>query len=267
MEKYPGVYADIGYHTDPMDGGDAETNYFKNLSELLSRPAIRDRILFGSDFFLVQMRLREDNLWDYFTEKLPADLFRQITEINPTAFLGLPDKAGNGAARNIVRYVDFLVGHKYEVGVEPSPWVMKLVAKNYRNPVKFVPNPFGLGWSVNNDAHYYTDQFFRTQMSETQRTHCSFLQAGGLLVREMTTWPGEQIPKDIRDEKFRMLSSRLHLFMVNPADTGGPGADPEAGVTRKAAENTVRSLFANGDNRLADFGVVVDRLYRFRGEK
>lgn len=266
MEKYPGVYADMGYHTDPMSGGNAEKNYFRNLGGLLARPGIRERILFGSDFFIVQMRLREDSLWSYFESKLSAEQFTQITEINPSAFLGLPDKAGKGAARNIIRYIDFLVSHKYEVGAEPSAWVKKLVTKTYSNPVKFVPNPFGSKWSVNNDAHYYTDQFFRTYMSETDKTNANFIQAGGLLVRQLIDWPSEQVPKEIRDEKMRMLASRLHLFVVNPSENGGPGAAPENGVTRKKAEDTLRSLFANGDTRLADFGPVVDGLYRFRGE-
>lgn len=266
MGQYPGVYADIAYHTAPMAGGAAEASYFKNLGALLDQPGVRDRILFGSDFFLVRMRLREDNHWRYFERQFSAAHFKRVTETNPAAFLGLPGADGAGAARNIRRHVDFLVSRKFEVGAPPAPWVLAAVRQAYGDTVQFVPNPFGLRWSINNDAHYYADQFLRTQMSEVHRKTCNFLQAGGLLVRELLTWPGEQTPKAIREEKLRMLAARMHLFLVNPAKKGGPGAEPEKGVSRTTAEAALRGLFANGESRLAEFGVVVDKHYRFRSE-
>lgn len=112
MRTYEGVYADVSYHTDPMDGGQAELNYFNNLKELINDDTIGKRVLWGTDYTLVRQRAREENYWAYFQRHLTSQEFEQIAEINPQAYLGLPEDDGSGAKQNIQRYAHFL--HKHE---------------------------------------------------------------------------------------------------------------------------------------------------------
>ncbi|MBM9616992.1 amidohydrolase [Desulfobulbus rhabdoformis] len=92
MVKFKGVYADIAYHSEPMDGGSGEKNYFKNLSQLLQNPDYSERILFGTDYFLSRQRLTEKSYWKYFSKHLSENELRQMTEDNPLRYLGLPDE-------------------------------------------------------------------------------------------------------------------------------------------------------------------------------
>ena len=86
METWPGVFADISYHDDPMAGGRAEANYFANLKTLLRRETIRERILFGTDFFMIRARLKDKNYWSYFEDRLGGD-FETIAAVNPRRYL------------------------------------------------------------------------------------------------------------------------------------------------------------------------------------
>ncbi len=114
MATYPGVYADISYNTAPTKSDENAEAYFANLERWLdSDSPYRDRILFGTDFFLVRMRMRESSYWTYFETKLEetslgVDAFKQIAEINPAAYLGLPASAPRA---NIARYIDFVVAY------------------------------------------------------------------------------------------------------------------------------------------------------------
>ena len=260
MEEFPGVYADISYHTDEMQGGEKEANYFANMKRLLKNNPSKQRILYGSDYYLVRKRLREDNHWRYFQAKFSSAEFRQIAEINPLAFLGLPAKSGAPVALNIGRYVDFLAGKRVEVGEMPPEWVLKLV-KERHGDVIFHPNPWGVRWSINNAAHYYIWQFFRTMM-KAEHVNLPFNQAGGLLTRQLPGWPSEQVTAEIRAGRLREHATAAHVFLVSP----GVGAGPEPGVTRIKAERALLNLFSNGDTRLAEFGAVADSLYRFKQE-
>jgi len=262
MERYPGVYADIAYHDLPMQGGDKESNYFRHLGRLLRSSTFQDRILFGSDYFLIRQRLREDNHWRYFEAKFNAIDFRRLAETNPRTFLGLPETNNGSSAKNISRYVDFLVTKRDEVGAMPPPWVERLVRAKYVDTVRFRPNPWGVRWTINNDAHYYVWQFFRTMMKQ-EHVNYSFNQAGGLLVRQLPGWPSEQVPAEIRAGRLREHAAAVHEFMTNPR---GPDAQPEPDVTRKQAERRFFELFANGDTKLAEFGQPVDNFYHFKKE-
>ncbi len=86
MKARTGVFADIAYHDEPMKGGAAETHYFKNLKTLLQRRALQDRILFGTDFFMNRVRLKDKNYWSYFEDRLGSD-FETIAGVNPQRFL------------------------------------------------------------------------------------------------------------------------------------------------------------------------------------
>jgi len=86
MEKWPGVFADISYHDEPMAGGRVEANYFANLKSLLRLEPVRERVLFGTDFFMIRVRLKDKNYWSYFEERLGDD-FETISAVNPHRYL------------------------------------------------------------------------------------------------------------------------------------------------------------------------------------
>ncbi len=88
METWPGVFADIAYHDEPMEGGAAEARYFENLKRLLQKETIQERILFGTDFFMNRVRLKDKNYWSYFEDHLGGD-FETIAGVNPRRFLRL----------------------------------------------------------------------------------------------------------------------------------------------------------------------------------
>lgn len=86
MTEYPGVFADISYHDDPMQGGQDETRYFDNLQNLLQTDVIKERILFRTDFFMNRVRLKDKNYWSFFADRLGSE-FDTIARVNPQRFL------------------------------------------------------------------------------------------------------------------------------------------------------------------------------------
>lgn len=86
MKDHEGVFADISYHDDPMQGSQAETRYFDNLLDLLQKDVIKERVLFGTDFFMNRVRLKDKNYWSYFEDRLGTD-FETIAGVNPQRFL------------------------------------------------------------------------------------------------------------------------------------------------------------------------------------
>jgi len=86
MEDHSTVFADISYHDDPMAGGPTEARYFTNLRALLQKDLIKERILFGTDFFMNRVRLKDKNYWSYFENRLGTD-FETIAGVNPQRFL------------------------------------------------------------------------------------------------------------------------------------------------------------------------------------
>ena len=122
MDRFSGVYADISYHTAPMEGDPQRRTYFDHLESVLDHPVHGERILWGTDFWLVRSRLSELNHWRFFEDHLSAAAFRQIAETNPRRFLGLP---GGGAAinANLVNLVRILVDNEDQWLSPPPPWV------------------------------------------------------------------------------------------------------------------------------------------------
>ncbi len=262
MKRYPGVYADISYHDEPMDGGLYEANYFKHLKNILSDPVSGKRVLFGSDFHLVRQRVRDDNLWRFFANRFSAAHFKLITETNPVQFLGLPGKGGTGARANVVRYLRFLAKYNLEVKAQPAEWALQAV-KAELGEVKFYPNPFGSGWTQNNEAHFYTDLFFRDLMTKTEAEKLSFEQAGHLRMRDLARWPSEALPANIRSAALRQIATGLQAFLAQSPD---PAAVLEKDTTSAQAREAFLGLLGKPDAIIAAFGPLTDRLYRFKSE-
>jgi predicted TIM-barrel fold metal-dependent hydrolase len=80
--KYPNVYADISFNAFTQES-------LSYLSLLLENPDLARKILFGTDFYVVRLRRSEKEFSVGLRGHLRDDaLFRQISEINPKAFLG-----------------------------------------------------------------------------------------------------------------------------------------------------------------------------------
>ncbi len=72
MKKYPNVYADLSYH-DTALLKKTTMQYFTILNNFLTKPIIKDRILFGTDWVMIR------HSW---TEKEYVDKYRQLSATN-----------------------------------------------------------------------------------------------------------------------------------------------------------------------------------------
>lgn len=125
MEEFPGVYADVSFHSEPMNDPESETRYFNRMQGFLAAGSPhRDRILFGTDFWLVRSRLSEPSHWRFFERGFGEEGFRRIAEDNPRRFLGFP---GHGQNDALADYARFVAGRLDEVSSRPAPWLVELV--------------------------------------------------------------------------------------------------------------------------------------------
>lgn len=82
--RYPNLFADISYTVFKFE------EYSQILKVFLQDEKIKSHILFGSDFYMVEREeLLERRLPMLLRAELGEDLFRQIAETNPKAYLGL----------------------------------------------------------------------------------------------------------------------------------------------------------------------------------
>lgn len=83
--EYPNLYADIS---------STVFNFEENvpmLKVLLSTPSIAEKVLFGSDYYMVEMmKFKEKDLSIYLRAELGEELFWKIAYENPLEFLGIP---------------------------------------------------------------------------------------------------------------------------------------------------------------------------------
>ncbi|WP_088340080.1 amidohydrolase family protein [Robiginitalea sediminis] len=80
--EFENIYSDISYTAH-------NNQYLSLLSELLSRPKIQDRVLFGTDFYVVRNHKTEKAYWIDMKNLLPNDIWKQISIYNPSSFLNL----------------------------------------------------------------------------------------------------------------------------------------------------------------------------------
>jgi len=82
--EYPNLYTDISYTIFLYEENS------KLLKVLLENKRIREKVLFGSDFYMVEPeRFQERRLSIWLRATLGEEYFRQISEINPERFLGI----------------------------------------------------------------------------------------------------------------------------------------------------------------------------------
>ena len=87
--RYENLYTDISYTLF------ADDSYVHMLKKLLADPQLRRRVLFGSDFYVVEdAKLEERETWPRIRSVLGENLFRTIAEENPREYLGTAAAGG-----------------------------------------------------------------------------------------------------------------------------------------------------------------------------
>lgn len=258
MGDFAGVYTDVAYNDAHMEGGAKEANYFGHLQRLLADPVRGERILFGTDFHLIRMRLREENFWRYFERRLTADEFAQMTEANPARFLGLP--TGNSSLTwALDNYVHFVAANSDRCAARPADWLDRAIRRTFGDAVTFDVSQFGPRWSRNNLAHVWLYLHLRdNQMMPSRRP--PFAEAGGLMLRELQYWTKEHDPPAIFDRKRAALAERIDMIFTHS------GAEYESGFDRESTRQHLADALDDGHSRLVDVAAQCDRLYLFPTE-
>jgi predicted TIM-barrel fold metal-dependent hydrolase len=87
---YPNLYTDISYLIFQHAGPDVQSSYIDYLKVLLEDERLRDRVLFGSDFYMVKREaMTEKSVSIALRSRLGEDLYFKIAHHNPRRYLGL----------------------------------------------------------------------------------------------------------------------------------------------------------------------------------
>jgi len=258
MDTYDHVYADISYHTQPMDGGNKEKNYFSNIADLMKNDRYKNHLLFGTDYFLVRQRVQDKNYRQYYKKHLSEPLLKQLTMDNPPRFLGM-DLNSPRANQALISYVKYIYTHKDKIENKVPAWLSAAVKSLYGNAARFPAPTLGPRWSWNHDAHYRTWSFMKQHMSDKQQ-ELKFPATGKLRLRQLRFWNKEFEAVDIWKQKTQKLAEDMDAyFRAN-------GAGLEAGWTRKKGIQKMSQLFNNGDCYLFELAADCDTIYHFKKE-
>lgn len=249
MEDYPNVYADLSYHIEMMmRGGDVEAAYFEALTKLLAGPN-GDRILFGTDSWLLRLNIDDAVYWEYFRKQCGAGEFDRIAGENPRRFLGIPEDGGTPAP-NILRHLEFLRANAARVGALPARWVRDLI------DVSWPSGHQDSAWSRNNHAHVAAYNVFKTQIPPRLRDE-GFEAAGFLRLRQLDYFGNGKRPSE----------SRLTSIVLNlMTQCAAYGAVAEADHSDTSIRPVLIDVLGDGDCTLSDLGATLDAVYLFRSE-
>ncbi|HLF74375.1 MAG TPA: amidohydrolase family protein [Anaerolineales bacterium] len=88
--NYPNLYADISYTVFTPKVQGLYIDLVDYLKVLLAHPLVRKRVLFGSDYYMVEREsISEKEVSLLLRSRLGEDLFKQIAYTNPREFLGI----------------------------------------------------------------------------------------------------------------------------------------------------------------------------------
>jgi len=258
MDNYSNVYADIAYHTGAMKGRKEQSNYFKNIKDLMNHDVYGGRLLFGTDYFLVRKQLKEKNYWKFFEENLSKDIFCKMAEENPIEYLGLRNGT-HSPSENIENYVRYVYSQQKNIERKVAPWIKKEVKVLFGLSTTIPAPDLGSKWAWNNDAHFYVYSFMRNWMRESHK-ELPFKAVGRLQMRQMKYWNKEFESIGIWKQKLIELSDQLNSFCrVN-------GADYEMSFDTTKAKNQLEDAFNKGDMQIYQLSQICDRIYKYNKE-
>jgi predicted TIM-barrel fold metal-dependent hydrolase len=86
LGEYENLYADLAYHSQALYKSTVQ-EYFERLGELLEDDAVRDKVLFGTDWSMTRHTWTESDYTQPFVDNLGETGMHRIAVANPTRFL------------------------------------------------------------------------------------------------------------------------------------------------------------------------------------
>ncbi len=242
---YSGIYADVSYHTDMMGEPDLERHYLDTIKDLLNRPVVRDRILFGTDSWLLRLNMSDELFWSYFREKLSTDHFRRIASTNPKIFLGIePLKP------NFKRYINFQKTNRKNVGSTPPEWLHEQVDAEFKVK-RGHPN-----WTLQKFPALVVLAAMGSQMFSKQKEQ-AFARRAFITMKELKFWDLSLVDQPAFDQECKKLS----LDLVNQCEK--VDGELEGSRTKNEARQTFEGMLRRGTTRLLDLSIQIEVMYNF----
>ncbi len=216
--KYKGrVFADLSFHVAQLDGGAAaEKNYFDNLKVWMGDADYSSQIMWGTDSFLVQKRMRERSYWEYYKSKFMATFggvgeLEKVSLTNSARFLNLPI-GGNQAGLNIDRYVSFIDGKRSSVSGHAAMWLLEYVKLSNQDLTKHL-RMYLKGWSELNPVHFRTWFHLKDKGVIPNGT---FEEAGTYKIENFGFLRSTAISSNARSLRAASLASNLRKVLLDP---------------------------------------------------
>lgn len=243
-EDYSGVYADVSYHTDMMGETGLEQHYLQKINELLNMPVVQDRILFGTDSWLLRLNMSDELFWSYFRDKLSDHQFERIASTNPKVFLGI-----DPLRKNFERYITFHKKNRKNVGAHPNTWLHDQVDAEFKVK-RDHPN-----WTLQKYPALVVLAAIGSQMYSKQKEQ-AFSRKAFITMQELKFWDF----KFVDDPAFDQECKKLSLDLVNQCEAEGELAGE---WTVNEVRQKFETIIRDGATRLLDLSYQIDGMYQF----
>lgn len=248
-DDYSGVYADVSYHTDMMGEPELEQHYLQKINELLNMPVVQDRILFGTDSWLLRLNMSDELFWSYFQDKLSGPQFQRIASTNPKVFLGIePTK------KNFERYIKFHKQNRKNVGAQPNSWLHEQVAADFKVK-RDHPN-----WTLDKYPGWIVNTVFKSRMYSRQK-QMAFTRRAYITMQELKFWDLSFVDQPAFDQACKSIS----LILVAQCEEL-EAAKREGKWTKNEVRQKFEDMIRKESTRLLDFSFQINEMYSFTYE-
>lgn len=270
INKYPNVYTDISFHTNTMIGNEdidkmtARQNYARNIKSLLNSSQLKQRILFGTDYWMVRTVTKDRDYWVFYKNMLTAIQFDRLTKTNPIEYLGLPG-ATNPSETLINHHLNYFKTKKLKVQREPAKWLENVVAAKGETSNKFVVMGTAPSWDKNNRIHYilyqymHGDKIFRDADINAK---LPFKEYGRFKLANLRYWDVGAEP-DLFETTVRGIVSDLMKIYIQRYGKW-VSYDKKNGITEEKARKELIAALQNPDWYVYQFAELCSAIFVFR---
>lgn len=250
---HPNVYTDLAKHVAMFAEPEDTKMYFDTMLELLDEQDIGERILYGTDAWLLRLDMSFDryrDLWSQAAAVTDPKLLERISTEGTKAFLGLPTAAGTPMAKNIERFVDYMRANRLRVGAPPARWLRDAVAAVGEDFLVDRDSPM---WSRKSLPARLTYAFLGDMLSVSDKK-ADWRAAGNVRLNRLEYYD-EHAPDF--GGNCRALARQLVQVMKKRPERFAPGNDEDSVFLNFTA------MLRDGSLRLCDVAAALDTAYDF----